>query len=161
MANKQPFKTAYSGWERKYTEPGRRMQDNYEYAIDDYGRKVLIKSGETDLYAKIQESHEESKIETILARVAVGDTSVFRPDGIYEDISEVPNNFIEVRQQIQKMENTWKKLPKEIKEHYNNNMEDFIAAAGSKEWLIDMGLLKEEAAPINETPVQEEVTENE
>lgn len=145
MANKEfPFRTAYSGQIRRTTETGRPTQDEYGYEIDKFGRKILVKTGETDLYAKIQECLEETKIENIIARVTTGDTSMLRPDGIYADLTELPNNLIEARQAMQNLENVWNDLDNEIKRKYNFNLDEFIGASGSDGWLRDMGLLKEE-----------------
>lgn len=153
MATKTVFRTAYSEQIRKEAPTGGPMQNEYGYEVDNFGRKVLVKTGETNLYARIQESLEETKIENIIARVTTGDTSMLRPDGIYADLSEIPNNLIEARQQMQKLENVWGDLPREIKEKYNFNVEEFIGAAGSDGWLRDMGLLeKKEEAP---TPTPE------
>lgn len=150
------FRTAYSGQIRSCTETGSPMQDEYGYEIDKYGRKILVKTGETNLYEKIQESLEETKIENIIARVTTGDTSMLRPDGIYGDLTDIPNNLIEARQQMQKLENVWNELPRDIKEKYNFNVEEFVGAAGSDSWLRDMGLIeKTTPSPIKETPTKE------
>lgn len=156
MANKEaPFRTAYSGQIRKTTCTGSPMMDEYGYEIDKYGRKILVKTGETNLYARIQENLEETKIENIIAKVTTGDTSMLRPDGIYTDLTELPTNLIEARQAMQNLENVWGDLDNEIKRKYNFNVEEFIGAAGSDGWLRDMGLLKE--IPHNEpTPAPAE-----
>lgn len=159
MPTKAPFRTAYSGQVRKETETGRPMQNEYGYEVDKFGRKILVKTGETNLYAKIQENLEETKIENIIAKVTTGDTSMLRPDGIYADLSEVPNNLIEARQQMQKLENIWGPLPREIKEKYNFNVEEFIGAAGSDGWLRDMGLLETKEEPKPAPVVKEESTD--
>lgn len=159
MPTKAPFRTAYSGQVRKETETGGPMQNEYGYEVDKFGRKILVKTGETNLYAKIQESLEETKIENIIARVTTGDTSMLRPDGIYADLSEVPNNLIEARQQMQKLENVWGSLPRDIKEKYNFNVEEFIGAAGSDGWLRDMGLLETKEEPKPTPVIKEESTD--
>ena len=159
-----PFKTAYSGHERVVAPTGSRYQNEYGYEIDKYGRKVLVKTGETDLYAKIQESLEETKIENVIARCIAGDTSVLRPDGIYADLTQQPSNLLEAQQMIQQLENVWNGLSKEIKEKYNWDVSQFIAASDTEEWARDMGLLKEKEStpsPIKETPKKEEVTADE
>lgn len=152
MATKTVFRTAYSEQIRKEAPTGRPMQNEYGYEVDNFGRKILVKTGETNLYARIQESLEETKIENIIARVTTGDTSMLRPDGIYADLSEIPNNLIEARQQMQKLENVWGDLPREIKEKYNFNVEEFIGAAGSDGWLRDMGLLEKKEEDPTPTP---------
>lgn len=138
------------------TPSGKPIEDVYGYEIDSYGRKVLVKTGETDLYAKIQESLEETKIENILARAAIGDNSVFRPDGIYADLTEMPSNLIEARQSIQKMENLWAGIPNEIKAKYNYDVGEFIGKAGTDGWLKDMGLYEgsENIEMVNTAPAE-------
>ena len=141
MASKERFRSAYGDRETSYITSGNRYQDTYGYEINKYGMKELVKTGETDLYALIQESLEETKIENILKRVAMGDDTVMRPDGIYADTTETPKNLIEARQQIQQLENVWNKLPIDTKRKYNMSVEDFIAKSGTEGWLVDMGLL--------------------
>lgn len=159
--DKKIFRTAYSGQIRKTAPTGTRMENIYGYEIDKFGRKILVKTGETDQYAKIQESLEETKIENILKRAAIGDMSVFRPEGIYADLSEVPTNLIEARKQMQNLENLWGGLPNEIKEKYHFNLDEFIGASGSDSWLRDMGLLKEETKEEPAPETKQEVTQDE
>lgn len=158
-SSKPIYKTAYSGREAAQTPTGRRMRDEYGYEIDSFGRKVLVKTGETDFYAKIQECLEDCKIENILARVAAGDNSVFRPDGIYADTTVMPNNMLEAMQQIQSLENTWASLDNEIKRKYNFDVGQFIGQSGSEEWLRDMGLLNEKTVEAVTEAVAEAGTE--
>lgn len=147
--SKEAFKSAYKGHERKPVETGSMYQNEYGYNIDAYGRKVLIKTGETNLYEKIQMSLEETKIENILARAMAGDTSMLNPNGgIYADVSNMPKNLIEARQAMQNLENTWNGLPMSIKNKYDNDLDTFIGASGSETWLRDMGLLPAEAKEI-------------
>lgn len=152
MANTIPFKTPYGKTERKNVPTGNGTAAEYGYTVDSYGRKVLTETGRKNVYEEIQSYAEECKIENILARAAIGDMSDFRPDGIYQDITNIPTNFIDTRKQIVALENTWNGLSKEIKEKYNWSMDEFIAKAGEKSWLEDMGLVKAntdlEEAPI-------------
>lgn len=142
------FKTAYGERERYTVPTGDGMEDVWEYQVNHFGRKILVKVGQRNLYDEIQASLEETKIENILARAASGE-NVFRPEGIYADVTTMPSNLIEARQAIQNLENTWQSIPNEIKRKYNNSLEDFIAASGSKEWSRDMGLLPTEAKELN------------
>lgn len=157
---KLPFKTAYSERERYYTPTGDGIEEIYGYEINKYGQKVLVKQGEYSLYDKIQESLEETKIENILQRVAMGDTSVMRPDGIYADLTNIPTNMIEARQMQQKLENLWNGLDNEIKKKYDYDVDKFIGASGSESWLQDMGLIKKEAEKVAEV-IKEEVKADE
>ena len=40
----------------------------------------------------------------------------------------------------------------EIKNKYNNSVEEFVGASGSKEWCKDMGLVEPEKGPELKTP---------
>lgn len=140
-ANKIPFKTAYSLKNRVTAPAGSMYEDIFEYEIDNKGRKKLVKTGEKNLYEEIQASLESTKIENVLARVAVGDYTDFRPDGIYADVSEIPNNLIQARQEMQKVENLWNHLEPEVRAKYNFDVNQFMAEAGTEAWLIDAGLL--------------------
>lgn len=156
---KLPWRTAYSGQVRMVTETGKPTAPKYEHIINKHGLKELKQTGEINVYEKIQENLEESKLENIIARVVQGDTSALRPDGLYMDTSELPKNMIEARQAIQKMENTWQTLPVELRAKYNHNLDEFIAKAGKTEWLEDMGLLKKtESVKANK---QEPITRTE
>lgn len=152
MATKIPFRTNYTEKKRFNTNAGSKMQNEYAYEVNAKGQKVLVKTGEKNLYLEIQSYKEDCLIETILQRAAVGDMRDFRPQGIYADISKVPNNLIQAKREMVKLENTWNKLPNEIKQKYDNSVETFIASAGSESWLVDMGLKEVAPTIINTAP---------
>lgn len=87
--SKAQFKSAYNHPEGKVTPSGDQWETTYGY--DDDG--TLVKTGKENVYDKIQEGAEDCKIENLLKRAAAGDTAVFRPDGIYEDVSNIPKDF--------------------------------------------------------------------
>lgn len=149
-ATKIPYRTAYSGQVRKNCPTGDPIKPIYEHVIDDFGRKILKKTGETNLFDEIQSYLEDTKIENILARCTAGDTSMLRPDGVYADVSEMPGNLIESMQRIQNLENTWKGIPNDIKAKYNFDVGQFIGQAGTEGWLRDMGLLNADAAAVKD-----------
>lgn len=136
------FKKPYDKRERHYIESGRPEADKYQHEINKHGMKVLVKTGTTNVYEKIQEAYEETKIENIIARVTAGDTSMLRANGQWIDTTELPNNLIEARQAIQKLENTWNELSADVKRNYNFSLEEFITKAGTQDWLEDLGYLK-------------------
>lgn len=83
------FKTAYSPVERHFIPHGEHLEKEYGYNK----KGELEETGVVDVYEKIQECAEETKIINILKRVTAGDSSMLRPDGIYEDVSEFPKDF--------------------------------------------------------------------
>lgn len=144
------FKTPYGERKRHYTESGKELQNEYGYEINKLGQKVLVKTGEFNLYQKIQEAHEDTKIENVMARCIAGDTSMLRPDGLYADATKAPKNLIEARQQMQTLENLWNSLDINTRRKYNFSVDEFIGASGTTEWLKDMGMIKEVAKEVSE-----------
>lgn len=83
------FKTAYQAQERSFIPHGDHLEKEYGYNK----KGELEVTGHIDVYEKIQECAEETKIINILKRMTAGDTTMLRPDGIYEDISNIPRDF--------------------------------------------------------------------
>ena len=149
------FISAYSEKKSFETPAGREERETYGYKVNKAGVKELVVTGMENVYDKIQEYLEETKIENVLARVIAGDTSMLRPDGIYSDVSKMPKNLIEAYQQITELENLWNSLPVETRNAYNNNVEEFVADAGSDNWLKSMGLTGVNVETVNTKMEQE------
>ena len=154
------FRSAYSKPIRIHTATGNGMQDEYGYELNKKGIKELVKTGEKNLYAEIQSYAEEVKIENILKRAAIGDMTDFRPDGIYQDISEIPTNLNEAKAEMMKIEKIWNNMDTETKAKYDWSLENFISEAGKESWLYDTGLL-EKPVEKKEEPADAEQPENE
>lgn len=164
MNKEIPFRTAYSGQKRTTCPAGKETRETYAYEINEKGQKELKSNGTINVYEEIQAELEETKIENVLKRVAAGDMSDFRPTGIYQDITKIPNNLIEAKKEMQKLENVWNELPKETKAKYNWSVDEFISKAGEETWLVDMGLINKDAdePTVNQaaqTKEEKEVTE--
>lgn len=148
------FIAAYAK-ERRSDAPspsGSEIETTYGYEVDKKGMKVLKPNGTKNVYEKIQEYLEETKIENVIQRVIAGDTSVLRPDAIYQDITNMPTNMIDAMNQVKALEKTYNELPKEIKDKYQT-IEEFVQASGTEKWMKDMGYITE---PI---PVQTPIVE--
>lgn len=143
MPSKIPFRTPYGEPQRFNCPTGTGERPIWEYEIDNNGRKKLAITGEQNIYEEIQAEAETVKIENILAKVAIGDMSDFRPDGIYQDVTQIPNNLIQAKQEMQKIENLWRNLPTDIKAKYNWDVNEYMAKAGEKAWLIDSGFMQQ------------------
>lgn len=147
MANKIEFRIPY-GEKIRFTSPtGNGIEKTYGYKVNSRGQKELVETGERNIYEEIQSYKEDCLIENILKRVAIGDMSDFRPDGIYQDISEIPTNLIDAKKEMVKVENIWNGLSNEQKAKYDFSLESFIADTGSEAWLINMGFMQPEEAP--------------
>lgn len=149
--NKLPeFITAYGQRKTCHTPSGDKFEFTYGYEVNKAGSKILTITGETDVYEAIQENLEETKIENILKRVAMGDTTVFRPDAIYADLTETPKNLIEAQAAIGRLKTLWSGLNNDIKRKYDFDVEKFIGQSGSTEWLKDMGFVQEQTQSIQQ-----------
>ena len=73
------------------------------------------------------------------------------------DITEMPTNMLEAHNKIKEAENTFNKLPLEIRAKYDHNFNKYLADMGSEEWMKTMGFVKEETTE----EVKEEVKETE
>lgn len=114
------------------------------------GAKVLKIVGRENIYEKIQECLEPTKIENIIRRFEEGDpTALGHKSGIYADISDMPTNIIEAQKRIQDVQAKFASLPIDIKEKFGNDPTVFMA-----EILSGEGLQKLKKEP--ETAVQEE-----
>lgn len=114
------------------------------------GAKVLKVVGRENIYEKIQECLEPTKIENIIRRFEEGDTTALgHESGIYADISDMPTNIIEAQKRIQDVQAKFASLPIDIKEKFGNDPTVFMA-----EILSGEGLQKLKKEP--ETAVQEE-----
>lgn len=145
------FKSAYAERPEYFIPSGERTVPIYEHKINKYGEKHLEQTGEKNIYAEIQTYLEESKIENSINRVIAGDVSALRPDGQYIDCTTMPKNLMEAQAMIQDLNNMWAKLPIDLRAKYNHSVEEFVAAAGQKQWLEDMGI---EGTPVKTTKIE-------
>jgi len=112
-----------------------QYEPTYSLVIDEKtGKKELKKSGKTNIYEKIQAAKDECDIYKILERYENGNVDVInKVQGIYADITNMPRNLAEAQNLILKTENEFAKLPKEIKEAFNNSSSEFITKIANGE----------------------------
>lgn len=137
------FISAYSKERRSKanTPAGDHLEKTYGYEVDKKGLKMLVENGVKNVYEKIQEYLEETKIENVIQRVIQGDETVLRPNGIYEDITKYPNTLMDAMNQIHALENTYDSLSKELKEKYPT-IQDFVEKSGTATWMEDLGYIQ-------------------
>lgn len=120
---------------RYYTNPGSIYLATYQEEIKN-GVKTLVKTGETNVYERIQEDLEPSKIENILHAVAMGDMSVLNQrEGTYCDATTMPKTLMEAQNFIVKAKAEFEKYPAEIKKEFGNSAEKYVEMMGTKEFL--------------------------
>lgn len=139
--------------EREETEAGRKTRLTFRWAYDEKGNKNLVQDEEIDRDAEIQSYLEETKIENIINRAAFDPSVVQRlsaqlNDEEPQDFTNMPSTLAEAQNIMIQAENTWNKLPREIKQKFDNDVDKFIAGFGTADWMETLG--------INQKPVVEE-----
>lgn len=120
--------TCRYGREKQQCRCGSPIIKTYRASINEDGRKVLIETGEENLYDKIQEHTEECKIYNILKRYYAGDLSALNAhQGIYADITGMPTNLIEAQKKTMEVQNTFMKLPTELRAEFGSDPNIFMA----------------------------------
>lgn len=121
--------------EGKPSTAGEKIEPTYEMTMDPRGHKILEQVGGTNIYERIQESLEETKIENIIRRAVGGDeTALATMHGVYIDVTNAPTSLAEMQQVIIHATEEFYKLPLEIREKFDHSPEQYITEFGSEEW---------------------------
>lgn len=132
---------------------GEKFANEYAMQIDEKGHKTLKKVGETNIYEKIQSNLEETLIENILTRAAMGDSKALnRVQGNYIDCTEMPETLADAQNRILLLKSEFDRLPIELRREYNFSAEEFVTDAGSTKWNKLMGITKEEVPVVEIAP---------
>lgn len=104
-----------------------RVRNQYSYKIDKDGRKVLIKSGQTNFYDQIQECLHDNDVRTIVKRMEMGDMSALgsQVEGFIDTLS-LPRNLMEAENTRIEIENAFARLPLEERSKYGQDVHRFI-----------------------------------
>lgn len=138
-----PFKTRNNRNARSFTPSGSKMANTYEIQIDANGHKTLVKTGEENVYVLIQSELEETKIENIIAKVTMGDTTALEQrQGQFIDTTDMPKTLAEAQNMIIKITNQFEGLSTEEKAKFDYSPEKFISEYGTQEWAEKMNLIE-------------------
>lgn len=143
MASKAtPFGYKYQPREAKKGSPtGEKYQMEHTPHMGLDGKRKLVKDNSKPIYEMIQASREQCEIERIVKRALNGDVSVLNAiEGQYIDITGAPQSLAHAQQIIINAKNDFDKLDTETKKKFDNNVEIFIATAGTKEWCDKLGI---------------------
>ena len=146
--------------ERKESPVGSRFKYDYESVYNEKGVRSLVrKKNMVNIYDMIQAYRPSCDLKYIIARFKqVGDPEILNQrEGFYGDMEYMPKSYTEMLQFINMAEENFNSLPTYIKEKFNNNVEEFIAQYGSKEFIEILGLNKEDDIVVE----KEEIKENE
>lgn len=130
--------------QRNKTPHGTIYLNEYQEELNENGQKNLVKIGEKNIYAMIQEDAESVKIENILHAVAMGDLAALKQrEATYYDATTMPSNLMEVQNIILKARDEFYKMPLEVRKEFKNDPEVYVSEMGTKEFI-------EKLAPYND-----------
>lgn len=134
------------------------IEKTFSARYDEEGFLDVVETGTEDLYELIQSHRDACDIDYIIKRYLDGETDILEKQrGFFGDITEYPKTYAELLNRVIESEAAFGQLPTEIKEKYGNNYVAWLQAAGSDDWLVDMGLVQP-AEPVVPT---DEVTSDE
>lgn len=123
----------------KNTPAGDRFLNVYQEEVQKDGSIELICTGKTNIYDRIQEDLEASKIENILKATAMGDLSMLRAqEPVYIDATTFPKNLMECSNIVIKAKEEFEKFPTEVKELFNNSPDQYVHQMGTQEFFEKM-----------------------
>lgn len=129
------FRTALSGQVRFITDSGSPEKILYEGMYMKDGTFDLVEKGIDNLYDYIQSFKDSVDIHVIIKKYMNGDLSAFNQrEGVYADISGIPDNFIDIYNLVEHAKSTFNALPLEVRDKFGNN---FVRFAGSVTGLED------------------------
>lgn len=136
--------------EHKFTPSGTHYINTYQECLDDLGRLTLDRIGQTNVYEKIQEEHESTKIETILHAVAMGDLNALKQrEATYCDATTLPHSLREAQDLVIRLRDEFYNLPLEVRKEFSNSPEQYVSEMGTKEFLDKMSPYNEKMAAIS------------
>lgn len=147
------FETQYRDPRPFNTCVGDREVIDYAPEYDDNGDWHLIETGKHSLYDEIQSHKDSVDINKIIRRFEAGEVDVLQKvQGVYGDFSDVPSNFAELLNTVDRGREMFDSLPIEIKEKFGQNFVAFMQSFGTDEWCSKMGMVSsQENAPAEQT----------
>lgn len=150
------FSTIFERAETIPAPTGTAFDNVYTMKVDKEGRKFLEKTGETNRYELIQAQAEETDIANILAKAVYDPTVLEQRAAQYFDATDMPKTLAEAQTKILEVQQEFYKLPVEQRNKFNNSIEKYVAAYGTKEWAEAMDLVPKEET--KEQVVEEKAT---
>ena len=122
-------------------QSGTKEIEDYEVRLNKDGIKQLVKkSTKKNIYDRIQASRDECNIYEILRRSDPAmreslENRIIKANltdtGEVYDITDMPTNLVQARQMLIDADNKFKTLPLEVRKEFNNNANEFLAAANN------------------------------
>lgn len=156
------FPTQFDPRDRVEQNPGTGVKQMYSPKFEEDGRLTLVESGTADLYAEIQSHKDSVDLYTILKRYEAGELDVLsRVQGVYADVTGMPRTYAEMLQRIEDGKTVFAGLPKEVREEFNNDVNQFFAAMDGPDFYSRLGFKSDVEQPAEQPAQKEEVKKDE
>lgn len=154
------FRTQFDDNSQFVTNPGTPIIDTFALRTDDKGVKDLVKVGKLNIYEQIQSHADSVDLHLTLERFLNGDISALdqRHDGVFMDLTTMPQDFYEVYQKVEQAEELFYDLPVEVREKFNHSPSEFFAEIGTEKWNT---IITEYNKPVQAKEVEKEVVADE
>lgn len=117
------------------TSPGNRYETEYTSVIEKDGSISLKESGKIDLQVRIESFRDSTDMAFILNRLKVGDVSVLNQKvPMYGDFENAPKSLFEAMDMLQRGEDEFMKLDKDVRAAYGDSFRAWLLDAGSDSW---------------------------
>lgn len=135
------FRTQYEDRAPVYQEPGSPIKLVYSPRYDESGVLDLAVTGKENIYDFIQSHKESTDIHVLLTRFANGETDILsRMQGFYADVSDMPKTYAEVLNAVIVGEETFARLPVEVKQRFDNSFAVWLSSMDSPDFASRMGV---------------------
>lgn len=125
-----------------FSEPGNPIKVIFSPIVNPDGTITLKESGKQNLQEYIDSFASECDINVLIARFVNGDISALNQrQGFYGDFTQMPKTYAEFLQVQIDSKKYFDSLPVEIKHKFNDDCNQFLAQAGSKEWFEIMSVM--------------------
>lgn len=140
-----------------FTNPGNRFREKFHGEVQPDGSITLISDGFEDTQKLIEADAVGASVPEIIARALRGDVSVFRDEGFYGDVTQMPTTYAEILNSVNRGKQIFENLDLETRRKFDNNFEKWFATMNTEEWFSNMGMLKEkEIVKESEEVVEQE-----
>lgn len=135
------FRTRYEPHDRVHAAVGSRDHQLYLARYNDDGVLILVPNGVENIYERIQSHKMSVDINYILERFAAGDVDALsKHQGSYGDFTVMPKTYAEMLNQVIAGEETFNRLPLEVRAKFGHSFSQWITSAGTDEWNAAMGI---------------------
>ncbi|UPW41031.1 internal scaffolding protein [Sigmofec virus UA08Rod_5707] len=147
------FRTQYDRQAPVFQEPGSPEKLVYSPRYTEDGVLDLQVTGKENLYEFIQSHKESTDIHVLLTRFANGEEDVLsRMQGFYADVTSMPKTYAEVLNAVIVGEETFARLPVEVKQRFDNSFAVWLSSMDSPDFAKRMGV---EPPPGSDLPGQQ------